>query len=98
VDAPGWIEVDELQRLAVGLALVRVGVRQSEEFTAPLGHLSGAINVPVADLPNRDGELAARRQPIVAVCKTDRRQTDENTRALAAAGERRRLFPCAALE
>ena len=84
VDAPAWIEVDELQRrLAAGDAVVLVDVRQSEEFTAPPGHLPGAINVPLGDLPSRAGELAARRQPIVVVCKTDRRSARAATELLA---------------
>jgi rhodanese-related sulfurtransferase len=58
VDAPGWIEVVELQRrLAAGDALFLVDVRQPEEFTARPGHLPGAVNVPLADLPSRTGEL-----------------------------------------
>jgi rhodanese-related sulfurtransferase len=72
-DAPVWIEVGELQRrLAAGDAVVVVDVRQPEEFTAPPGHLPGAVNVPLADLSGRAGELAARREPVVLVCKTDR--------------------------
>jgi 3-mercaptopyruvate sulfurtransferase SseA len=59
VDAPAWIEVGELQhRLAAGDAVVLVDVRQPEEFTAPPGHLPGAVNVPLADLSGRAGELA----------------------------------------
>jgi len=50
-DAPVWIEVGELQRrLAAGDAVVVVDVRQPEEFTAPPGHLPGAVNVPLAEL------------------------------------------------
>jgi rhodanese-related sulfurtransferase len=80
MDASAWIEVDELQRrLAAGDAVVLVDVRQPEEFTAPPGHLPGAVNMPLADLPGRVRELAARRQSVVLVCKTDRRS------ALAAA-------------
>lgn len=80
MDAPAWIEVDELQRrLAAGDAVVLVDVRQPEEFTAPPGHLPGAVNMPLADLLGRVRELAARRQSVVLVCKTDRRS------ALAAA-------------
>jgi hypothetical protein len=71
-DAPVWIEVGELQRrLAAGDAVVVVDVRQPEEFTAPPGHLPGAVNVPLADLSGRAGELAARREPVVLVCKTN---------------------------
>jgi rhodanese-related sulfurtransferase len=84
VDAPAWIEVVELQRrLAIGDGVVVVDVRQPEEFTAPPGHLPGAVNVPLADLPSRIGELAARRRPIVVVCKTDRRSARAATELLA---------------
>ena len=55
VDGPAWIEVVELQRrLAVGDGVVLVDVRQPEEFTAPPGHLPGAVNVPLADLTRSD--------------------------------------------
>src|SRR6478672_10096601 len=84
-DAPVWIEVGELQRrLAAGDAVVVVDVRQPEEFTAPPGHLPGAVNVPLADLSGRAGELAARREPVVLVCKTDRRSARAATELLAA--------------
>lgn len=74
----------ELQRrLAAGDAVFLVDVRQPEEFSAPPGHLPGAVNVPLADLPSRTGELAARRQPIVVVCKTDRRSARAATELLA---------------
>jgi rhodanese-related sulfurtransferase len=85
VDAPAWIEVGELQRrLAAGDAVVLVDVRQPGEFTAPPGHLPGAINVPLADLSGRSGELAARRKPVVLICKTDRPSARAATELLAA--------------
>ena len=84
MDAPKWIEVVELQRrLAAGDALLLVDVRQPEEFTARPGHLPGAVNVPLADLGSRTGELAARPQPIVVVCKTDRRSARAAAELLA---------------
>ncbi|HEV2098060.1 MAG TPA: rhodanese-like domain-containing protein, partial [Stellaceae bacterium] len=84
-DAPAWIEIVELQRrLAGGDAVVLVDVRQPEEFTAPPGHLPGAVNMPLADLPGRVGELAARQQSVVLVCKTDRRSAQAATVLLAA--------------
>jgi len=61
-----------------------IDVRQPEEFTAPPGHLPGAINVPLADLPERTGELIACRKPIVLVCKTDRRSAQAAAGLLAA--------------
>src|SRR5215472_7604680 len=71
---PLWIESDELQRrLAAGDPVMLLDVRQPDEFTAPPGHLPGAVNVPLAELADRTPDLAQRRQPIVVVCKTDRR-------------------------
>jgi uncharacterized membrane protein YdjX (TVP38/TMEM64 family)/rhodanese-related sulfurtransferase len=70
----GWIDGAELQRrLASKNAPVVVDVRQPEEFSAPPGHLPGAINVPLADVARQAAELAAHDRPIVLVCKTDRR-------------------------
>src|SRR5487761_1346505 len=52
MDAAQWIEVAELNgRLVAGETVVLVDVRQPEEFTAPPGHLPGAVNIPLADLP-----------------------------------------------
>jgi uncharacterized membrane protein YdjX (TVP38/TMEM64 family)/rhodanese-related sulfurtransferase len=71
---PRWIELDELQRrLAAGDAVMLVDVRQPDEFTAPPGHLPGAVNVPLAELAGRTPDLARRKLPIVVVCRTDRR-------------------------
>ena len=73
-EEPAWIDVSELQqRIASGDAIVLVDVRQPEEYTSPPGHLPGAINVPLGDLSGWTADLAARRQAIVLVCKTDRR-------------------------
>ena len=49
-DAPAWIEAADLQRRLTGGPVLLVDVRQPEEFTAPPGHLPGAINVPLGDL------------------------------------------------
>jgi rhodanese-related sulfurtransferase len=85
VNKPAWIESAELQRrLTAGEGVILVDVRQPEEFTAPPGHLRGAVNVPLADLSGRTGELAARKQPIVVVCKTDRRSARAAADLLAA--------------
>ena len=71
---PAWIESEELQRrLAAGDPVMLLDVRQPNEFTAPPGHLPGAVNVPLAELADRTTDLARRKQPIVVVCKTDRR-------------------------
>jgi rhodanese-related sulfurtransferase len=82
---PGWIESAELQRrLAAGDALVIVDVRQPDEFATPPGHLPGAVNVPLPELADRMADIAARKQSVVLVCKTDRRSARAATELLAA--------------
>jgi rhodanese-related sulfurtransferase len=81
---PTWIDTDELRRrLAARSPLVLVDVRQPEEFAAPPGHLPGAVNVPMAELTEQMQELAQRRQPVVVVCKTDRRSAGAAAELLA---------------
>jgi rhodanese-related sulfurtransferase len=68
-----WLEIADVQP-RLGTVLL-VDVRQPEEFASSPGHLPGAINVPLAEVPGRADELAATAggKPIVLVCKTDRR-------------------------
>lgn len=69
-----WIEAGTLrQRLASGERLLLVDVRQPGEFKSPSGHLPGALNVPLAQVGQRASDLVVRRQPIILICKTDRR-------------------------
>jgi rhodanese-related sulfurtransferase len=82
---PVWIECDELpRRLTAGDKVLLLDVRQPDEFTSPPGHLPGAVNVPLAELADRTPDLARRKQPIVVVCKTDRRSARAATELLAA--------------
>jgi rhodanese-related sulfurtransferase len=83
-DEPAWIEATELRRRLAGSDVLLVDVRQPEEFASPPGHLPGAINVPLGDLAARTTELAASRQSIVLVCKTDRRSSRAAAELLAA--------------
>jgi uncharacterized membrane protein YdjX (TVP38/TMEM64 family)/rhodanese-related sulfurtransferase len=49
-------------------------VRGRDEFNGPLGHIRGALNIPVDELSDRIGELSAvKGSRVVAVCKTDKR-------------------------
>jgi uncharacterized membrane protein YdjX (TVP38/TMEM64 family)/rhodanese-related sulfurtransferase len=83
--APVWIESDELQRrLTAGDPVMLLDVRQPDEFTSPPGHLPGAVNVPLAEVAGRAPDLAQRQQPIVVVCKTDRRSARAAAELLAA--------------
>jgi len=47
-------------------------VREPDEFTGPLGHINGAVLIPLGDLGERAGELA-KDKPIVAVCRAGSR-------------------------
>ena len=47
-------------------------VREPEEFTGPLGHIRGAVLIPLGTLAERVGELGHDR-PIVAVCRAGSR-------------------------
>ncbi len=49
-----------------------VDVRELDEFAGPLGHIKGAILIPLGELAERAEELA-RDRPIVAVCRAGSR-------------------------
>jgi rhodanese-related sulfurtransferase len=67
-------------------AMTIVDVRGPDEFTGPLGHIASARNIPVAELANRLAELAGLEgEPIVLVCRTDKRSASA-ARTLLAAG------------
>lgn len=52
------VSVVDLARLvAAGSAPIIIDVREPGEFTGPLGHAPGAINVPLQTLPQRIVEL-----------------------------------------
>jgi rhodanese-related sulfurtransferase len=82
-----WIEAPELKRgLDHGEAVTVVDVRGPDEFTGPLGHITTARNIPVAGLVGRLTELAGLEgQPIVLVCRTDKRSATA-ARSLHVAG------------
>lgn len=83
--APSWIEIDELRRgMTASAAMLLIDVRGPDEFNAPPGHLPGAINIPLPELPGRLAEITAPARPIVLVCKTDRRSAKAAETLLAA--------------
>jgi sulfur dioxygenase len=47
-------------------------VREPQEFTGPLGHIPGAVLIPLGELAHRAAELA-RDRPVVAVCRAGSR-------------------------
>lgn len=70
-----WIEPDVLQRqMTTGAALAILDVRGPDEFAGELGHIPGAVNIPVGDIANRLIEIKALGdKPVIMVCKTDKR-------------------------
>ena len=55
---------------------VLLDVRELDEFSGELGHIPGAMLIPLRELPARVGELEARKErPIIAVCRSGVRST-----------------------
>jgi rhodanese-related sulfurtransferase len=82
---PAWVENADLRHRLNDVVLI--DVRGLDEFNAPPGHLPGAINIPLPELPGRIAEVKAQARPLVLVCKTDRRSAAAAA-TLAAAGVR----------
>jgi rhodanese-related sulfurtransferase len=72
---PVWVEAAALKaQLEAGSPLLLVDVRSPDEFAGEFGHIPSSLNVPVGELESRMAQLAsARKDPIVAVCRTDKR-------------------------
>ena len=81
------LEVADLKlQLDAGADLLVLDVRPASDFSGEWGHIRGARNVPLEELPARLVELDERRQrPIRLVCRTDRRSA-QAARLLAEAG------------
>jgi phage shock protein E len=58
-------------------------VRTPEEFAS--GHIPGALNIPVAQLDLRLGELPTKQQPLVVYCRSGNRSASA-ARLLGEAG------------
>jgi uncharacterized membrane protein YdjX (TVP38/TMEM64 family)/rhodanese-related sulfurtransferase len=68
------IDIDELKQRLEDDAVTVLDVRTAEEFTGKLGHIDGAINIAVEDLPQRIDEIRDYTgQPLAIVCRTDMR-------------------------
>ncbi len=64
------------QRLEGDEELLILGVRGADEFNGELGHIKGALNIPLTELPSRMDELRGHHaRPIIVVCLTDKRST-----------------------
>lgn len=71
----GFMTVDALRRNLQGeRGPVIVDVREPHEFAGALGHIPGALNIPLGELPARCDDLERRAdRPVVLVCRTDKR-------------------------
>lgn len=71
---PQWIEVQELAGSLKNGSVAVIDVRGPGEFMGPLGHIDAALNLPVAELPDRLIEInALKDKPVILVCQTDKR-------------------------
>jgi rhodanese-related sulfurtransferase len=70
-----WIDNGSLKDiLECGGAPLLIDVRGADEFVGSLGHIPGARNIPLAELPARLEELElSKRRPLTVVCRTDER-------------------------
>jgi len=59
-----------LEEVAIKVQIV--DVREETEFSGPLGHIKGAVLIPLGELAARAGELV-RERPVVAVCRSGAR-------------------------
>ena len=74
------------RQLDAGTDLLLLDVRPPSDFSGEWGHIPGARNLPLEELPERLAELGDhRRRPIRLICRTDRRST-QAARLLAEAG------------
>lgn len=69
------LQVSELkQRLDAGSDVLVLDVRSRGDFNGEQGHIDGAVNLPLEELPQRLDELQAYlERPIALICRTDRR-------------------------
>jgi uncharacterized membrane protein YdjX (TVP38/TMEM64 family)/rhodanese-related sulfurtransferase len=69
------LSVDQLkQQLDAGDDVLMLDVRAAAEYSGEMGHIAGARNVPLEELPARLAELQTHKaRPIRILCRTDRR-------------------------
>jgi len=65
---PRFIDAAALKhRLEGGDRVTLIDVRTAEEFRGPFGHIKGARNIPIGELPARFGELKKIEEPIITI-------------------------------
>ena len=62
----------EMEQVTMGTPMVIIDLRPPDAFNGPKGHLRGALNIPLEQLPRRIGEVARdKRQLVVLVDGSD---------------------------
>ncbi|HHC73434.1 MAG TPA: sulfurtransferase [Thiotrichales bacterium] len=62
------------ERLDSGEELLILDVRSADDFNGEQGHIPGAVNIPLEELPAQLERLSDRlEKPVAIVCRTDRR-------------------------
>lgn len=65
---PRFIDAETLKRrMDRNERVALIDVRTAEEFQGPLGHVAGAINIPIGELRGRLGTLTETKVPIVTI-------------------------------
>jgi rhodanese-related sulfurtransferase len=64
--------VEDLKQRLDDNTVLLLDVRPAADFSGEQGHIAGALNIPLEDLPQRLDEVG-RDRPIMLVCRTDRR-------------------------
>ena len=74
-DGVSWIEARDLaDHLRREPRPFIIDVRSPDEFTASLGHIETALNIPLGELSERLTEIRAhKKKPVIVVCRTDKR-------------------------
>ncbi len=71
------LEVENLkQKLDAAEDVFILDVRPAQDFCGEQGHIPGAHNIPLEELPTRLAEIEVRKKrPIALVCRTDKRSS-----------------------
>jgi rhodanese-related sulfurtransferase len=73
---PTWVDVATLRAQMAGAAApLIIDVRGADEFDGPLGHIDGAVLIPLPELGARRNEIAGTGRPVVCVCLSDKRSS-----------------------
>jgi rhodanese-related sulfurtransferase len=68
----GFLEVESQDVAAQGSEVLLVDVREQEEWMGELGHIAGAVLLPLSQWPTLAAQVDTSR-PVVTVCRSGKR-------------------------